>query len=106
LSTITKATIGLESRIQSLQRSKIEEKTEFTLYYLARRLGHSIDGHIYEIKKPITQQDIADLAGVNRETAARFLISIYANRVSWKAGPNYYIDINKLHSRYFAPVYS
>lgn len=106
LDAATKTNISLESRVQSLQRSKIEEKTEFILYYLAKRLGKTYDGHIFEIKKPITQQDIANLAGVNRETAARFLLSIYANRISWKAGSNYYIDIAKLHAKYKAPVYS
>jgi CRP-like cAMP-binding protein len=106
LSASSKTTIALESRIQSLQRSKIEEKTEFVLYYLAKRLGHTTDGHIFEIDKPITQQDIANLAGVNRETAARFLLGVYANRVSWKTGIKYYIDIDKLQKKYIYPVYA
>jgi CRP/FNR family cyclic AMP-dependent transcriptional regulator len=105
LSASSEANIALESRVQSLQRSKIEEKTEFVLYYLAKRLGHSDDGHIFEIDKPITQQDIADLAGVNRETAARFLLGMYANRISWKRGIKYYIDIDKLHKKYISPVF-
>jgi CRP-like cAMP-binding protein len=106
MDSLARSYVGLESRIQNLQKSKVEEKTEFVLYFLAKRLGHSPDGQVYEIKKHITQQDIADLAGINRETIARFLLSAQTNHLAWKSGSSYYIDVAKLHSVYKSPVYS
>jgi CRP-like cAMP-binding protein len=106
LESSTRANISLESRVQNLQKSKVDEKAEFILYFLARRLGCSLDGRIFEIKKSITQQDIADLAGVTRETASRFLLKAQLDKVAWKADSNFYIDITKLDLSNTAPVYS
>jgi CRP-like cAMP-binding protein len=66
MDALARSYVGLESRIQNLQKSKVEEKTEFVLYFLAMRLGRSIDGEIYEINKHITGG--ADFATVNRNS--------------------------------------
>jgi CRP-like cAMP-binding protein len=106
LDVSTRANVMLEGRIQNLQKSKVEEKTEFILYFLAKRLGRSRDGKVFRISKAITQKDIADLAGINRETAARFLLKARSTKMAWKTHSNYYIDITKLDSIYKVPVYS
>ncbi len=64
---------GLEGtlvRIQYLTRSDASTKVSSSLILLLKRFGESYKNNYVKINIPLTHQDIANLAGISRETAS------------------------------------
>lgn len=104
LNSVTKAYINQDARVFGLQKNNIRERLEFVLYYLARRLGTGPDTAVH-IPGFITQQDLANLTGVTRESISRELNNITATGLIWKDDNDTYIDISKLKATNFPKVF-
>jgi CRP/FNR family transcriptional regulator len=61
---------GLLMRVTALEQSRASEKLLFTLYYLLFRYGTEKEPGWYTIDLSLTQNTIASLIGLTRETAA------------------------------------
>jgi CRP-like cAMP-binding protein len=93
---LVRSYINLEGRIQNLEKSHVGERLEFLLFYLATVLGDSIEG-VTEIAASITQEDIAKLAGVTRESLS-LEINHRGTRPYWREKGNTYIDLGNIDS--------
>lgn len=60
----------LAFRIRSLERNDAKGKIAETLHYLALRHGIPVKGPWYRIAFPVSQQTLADLTGLTRETVS------------------------------------
>jgi CRP-like cAMP-binding protein len=65
------------------------------LYWLAMRLGAQEHELVVRIDAPITQQDLARLAGVSRESMSH-AVTAGKRRLFWRVGTCTYIDVSKL----------
>jgi len=61
--------LGNTIRLNALQHSKARDKLIYTLHYLALSHG-AASGQIVTLKLDLTHQDLANLTGLTRETAA------------------------------------
>lgn len=61
---------GLLKHLNALQQSKAKGKLLQTLEFIASRFNESEYGDKYDLTLPLTHQDIANLAGISRETAS------------------------------------
>jgi CRP-like cAMP-binding protein len=93
---LAKAYINMAGRIQNLEKSRMQERLEFVLYFLAVNLGN-FRGSVATIDTIITQEDIARLAGVTRESISLELNRSDRQRLIWKENQNTLIDVERLH---------
>jgi CRP/FNR family transcriptional regulator len=93
--SLTKTQINLLGRIQNLEKSHVQERLEFVLYFLATRLG-TFNGYVAAINAPITQEDIARLAGVTRESMSIEINKARNKGVMWKEQHVTFIDLQRL----------
>lgn len=101
----SKAYVNAAARIHNLQKTNVTEKVEFVLYYLATLLGDRQDGQIVTINAQLTHQDIADIAGLSRESVTHLFSKDKYKKVIWKQSGETLIDIGKLDSSNMPPVY-
>ena len=94
MDSLTQTYINSLGRVQNLEKSRLHERLEFVLYWLARRVG-SVHGHIARIDAIVTQEDIARLAGVTRESMS-LAINKLASGIIWREDHSTYIDLSKL----------
>ncbi len=66
-----------QMRINALEQSKATDKIIHTLHYLALRFGREIKADTVQITIPLTQQELANIMGLTRETTG-----IELNRLS------------------------
>jgi CRP-like cAMP-binding protein len=92
---LTKAYLNFTGRIENLEKSHIHERMEFVLYMLAIRLG-TVQDNIACIDALITQEDIASLAGVTRETMSVEINAARSKGLIWKHGHKTYINLGLL----------
>lgn len=92
---LTKSYVNASARVINLQKTNVRERVEFILYYLAVILG-TIKNGVAEIPVMLTQQEIADLAGLTRESVSHEMSKVRYKDVFWKAGNKSYIDLSKL----------
>lgn len=57
-------------RLNAVGKPKADQKLAHLLHFLALRFGYATKQRNFEISIPLTQQDIANLLGITRETAA------------------------------------
>ena len=103
LDSLTQAYINLIGRVQNLERSHLGEKLAFVLYWLAQRIG-TIDGQVARIDAIITQEDIARLAGVTRESMS-LAINKMGSDVLWREKHSTYINLSKLSLNSMPAIY-
>jgi len=92
----SRAYINALYRIYNLQKTNVSEKVEFVFYYLATLLSVNKDEPAAEIQASLTHQDIADIAGLSRESVTHLLSKPRYQDVFWKKGGKSYINVTKL----------
>jgi CRP/FNR family cyclic AMP-dependent transcriptional regulator len=93
---LAKSYVNAVSRIQNLQKTNVEEKIDFIIYYLAILLGKSIGENKYEIDGIFTHQEIADLAGLTRESVSRQLKKTKYKKIIIKSNGKILLDLSQL----------
>lgn len=64
---------GLRRHLTAVQKPKAREKIVYVLYFLALYFVAGKQQNLQKVAIPLTQQDIANLVGITRETAAHEL---------------------------------
>jgi len=90
-------------RLQNMEKSHLVERLEFVLYWLTRRIG-TVEGQVARIDALITQEDIARLAGVTRESMSLAINKLGSN-ILWRENHSTYIDLSKLPLSSMPTVY-
>jgi len=87
---------GSLMRITALEQSKAFDKVLFTLYYLMQCYGIEARKGVMRIPIQLTQQLVADLIGLTRETTAAELVKLKKRGVLSYRGREYTISREKL----------
>lgn len=87
---------GSLMRITALEQPKASDKVLYTLYYLVQVYGDEIRAGIVKVNIQLTQQMVADLIGLTRETTAAELVKLKKSGVLKYKGREYVIDRQKL----------
>lgn len=87
---------GSLMRITALEQPKASDKVLYTLYYLVQCYGEEVRPGIVRINIQLTQQMVADLIGLTRETTAAELVKLKKRGVLKYKGREYTIDRSKL----------
>jgi CRP-like cAMP-binding protein len=107
LDVLTKSYINSTARIRTLQRSNVTEKIDFILYYIAQLYGNDVfNGGVVEINAPITHQEIADLAGLTRESISRQMSKPKYQQILQTRNGKTYIDLSGLDVQSMPKVYA
>lgn len=88
--------IAQSLHLNALEHSKAGEKITHTLYYLSLRYGKENRNKMVELQIPLTQQDLASLLGLTRETTGIELNKLKKNGVVTFSKKFYVIDKKKL----------
>lgn len=102
----SKAYVNASARIHNLQKTNVNEKVEFVLYYLATCLADNIDGDVVVIDAALTHQDIADIAGLSRESVTNTLSKEKYRKVYWKKDGRTFVDISKIDVTHLPHIYT
>jgi CRP-like cAMP-binding protein len=88
--------LGNTIRLNALQHSKARDKLVYTLHYLA--LSHGKPGvHSITLKLDLTHQDLANLTGLTRETAATELNKLKKQGIiDYGKNTPYHLNIDRL----------
>lgn len=87
---------GALMRITALEQPKATDKVLHTLYYLVQFYGRETRPGMVQIEMQLTQQMIADLIGLTRETTAAELVKLKKMGVLKYKSRSYTIDREKL----------
>lgn len=87
---------GSLMRITALEQPKASDKVLYTLYYLMQVYGTETTPNNYRIDIQLTQQMVADLIGLTRETTAAELVKLKKKGILKYKGREYTIDRAKL----------
>lgn len=87
---------GSLMRITALEQPKASDKVLYTLYYLVQCYGSEVRSGIVRINIQLTQQMVADLIGLTRETTAAELVKLKKRGILKYKGREYTIDREKL----------
>lgn len=87
---------GSLMRITALEQPKASDKVLYTLYYLVQCYGEETKPGTIRINIQLTQQMVADLIGLTRETTAAELVKLKKRGVLKYRGREYTIDRSKL----------
>jgi CRP-like cAMP-binding protein len=101
---LAKNYINSIGRLQSLEKSHINERLAYVLYFLASKLGTK-DGDIVRINAVITQEDIARLAGVTRESMSHEINRVRSKKIIWRRRHSTYIDMNRIDSELIPKIF-
>lgn len=87
---------GSLMRITALEQPKASDKVLYTMYYLVQCYGVEVKPGMVRIDIQLTQQMVADLIGLTRETTAAELVKLKKRGVLKYKGREYTIDRQKL----------
>jgi CRP-like cAMP-binding protein len=104
LDVVTRGYNNMVGRIQNLEKSQINERLHFVLYWLSNRLGTPVGEHVMRIDAPVTQSTLAGLAGVSREAMSHEINRI-EGRLFWRQGPHTFIDTKLLDTDKLPTLY-
>ncbi len=90
--------MGFQLRINALEQSKACHKVINTLHFLALRFGNELQPDKIRLDINLTQQDIANLTGLTRETAGMELKKLDADGVIGRKGRQYVIRTDRLNA--------
>jgi CRP/FNR family cyclic AMP-dependent transcriptional regulator len=102
---LAKSYLNALSRLQNLQKTNVEEKVDFIIYYLAILLGKNIKGNKIEIDGNFTHQEIADLAGLTRESVSRQLKKEKYSHIIVKDSHGLMINLENLNTTNMPPIF-
>jgi CRP-like cAMP-binding protein len=105
LDTLTKIYINTTGRVQNLQRSNVQERVEFALYYNAVFLGEVDEQGVAHINCPLTHQTIAELIGLSRETVTHALNKPRFKEIYKKTQKETLVDLTKIDPAKMPVVY-
>lgn len=83
-------------RVNGLEQAKANEKLMYTMLYLLQRHGKLLGGELYRINLSLTQQMIASLLGLTRETTANELLKLKSRKILSYRSQRYIVDRAKL----------
>ncbi len=86
-----------QMRINALGQSKAPEKILSTIHYLSLCFGRDLRTDIVEIPLPLTQQDIANLTGLTRETVSMEIKKLAAKNIIFAKRRKYVVLTDKLN---------
>lgn len=92
------------ARVQNLLGSRLEERLEFVLFYIAHQVGQ-LNGSISEAPCILTHSNLASLVGASREATTLALHNLMNKRTVWKKQGRMYIDISKIDSSVFPQLF-
>ncbi len=85
---LARLTTDLVTRLNAVEKPKAEEKIAYTLAFFSDRFAESKRNSVRKISLPFTQQDLASLLGLTRETVAKELKRLkeqkYINYNRWR----------------------
>lgn len=87
---------GSLMRITALEQPKASDKVLYTLYYLLKSHGVEKRPGLYQVGMQLTQQMVADLIGLTRETTAAELVKLKKRQVLTYRGGEYVIHRENL----------
>lgn len=87
---------GSLMRITALEQPKASDKVLYTLYYLIQVYGKETEAGNFRISLQLTQQMIADLIGLTRETTAAELVKLKKRGILQYKGREYTINREKM----------
>ena len=87
---------GSLMRITALEQPKASDKVLYTLYYLVQCYGEEVKPGSIKIGIQLTQQMVADLIGLTRETTAVELVKLKKRGILKYKGREYTVDREKL----------
>ncbi len=99
--TVNKAYINHTGRILNLMHTRLHERVEYALYYLAIRLGNK-NGSIYTIPYTFSHEEIAKLVGASREAVSLEVAKFKKSGLYSKMDHSLQIDISKLDYENYA----
>ena len=86
-----------QMRINALGQSKASKKVLHTLHFLALSFGHDLRPDVVEIPLPFTQQDLANVMGLTRETTSTELKKLVTQGVIFYKSHSYVVRSDKLN---------
>ncbi len=95
---VVERSIGFQLRVNALEQSKACLKVTNTMHFLALRFGEEVKPHIVKLTIPLTQQDIANLTGLTRETTGLELKKLGEQGVLKSRRRHYIIYTDKLNN--------
>jgi CRP-like cAMP-binding protein len=95
--SLLKSYLNFQMRINALEQSKAANKVIHTLHYLAVRFGKNIKPNLVQIGLPLTQQDMANIMGLTRETTGIELKKLERAGVIRYRRQNYLVRSDKLN---------
>lgn len=97
LSRFAKLYVGALLHVNALAQTTAFSKVIHILRYLAVRFGEKLpDGRHYKISVKLTQQDIAQLCNLSRETTSTELNKLKRNMYVAERGKHYVVDLAQL----------
>lgn len=94
---LLKQYLDFQMRVNALEQSKAADKVIHTLHFLALRHGKDIKKDLVQIKLPLTQQDMANIMGLTRETTGIELKRLERSGVIRYRRQNYIVRTDKLN---------
>lgn len=92
------------ARVQNLLGSRLEERLEFVLFYIANQIGKP-NGSVSEVSYAITHSTLAAMVGASREATTLALHKLTKKRTIWKKQGKMYIDTSKIDTSVFPQVF-
>jgi CRP-like cAMP-binding protein len=89
--------INYQMRINALEQSKANSKVINTLHFLCLRFGRDIKPDVVRIELPFTQQDLANLMGLTRETTGIELKKLQRQGILTYKKQYYLVKTDKLN---------
>ncbi len=89
--------LNYQMRINALEQSKANAKVINTLHFLCLRFGRDIKTDVVRIELPFTQQDLANLMGLTRETTGIELKKLQRQGVLTYKKQYYIVKTDKLN---------
>jgi CRP/FNR family transcriptional regulator len=89
--------LNFQMRINALEQSKAVDKILHTLHFLSLRFGKEIAPHTVRIQLPLTQQDLANIMGLTRETTGIELKKLEQQGIVTYRRQNYVVHTNRLN---------
>ncbi len=89
--------LNFQMRVNALEQSKAVDKVIHTLHFLSVRFGKDVKPNLVKIELPLTQQDLANIMGLTRETTGIELKKLERNGIIRYRRQNYLIYTDKLN---------
>ena len=99
LDRIIVSLMGARLKLDALEKPHASLKLLYTFLYLCYQYGTKVGAGIVMIQVPLTQQDLADITGLTRETTNLELSKLKKGKVVVSDQKYYLVDIEELNSK-------